>query len=249
MQMRFLIIWALCLCTWAGAQAQDYPYYDKNWKDTIPDNAAQPIPQVITQQESRPASRLDEAGTIRGSLNIGLGMMNSSAINEYIAQDLVNQGISLTSGSADMNSTLFIGGDISYAIKPRLRAKLIVDYVLGISSIEIVGGFQSQSDYVNYVATRLSLGAGANYYLGQRRVTPYLGGAILYHNLSFEEFKGSTIGPRVEGGAAFNFSQKFKMEAFFQADIAEAEATKLTQTMTLDLSTISIGARFLFRFN
>ncbi|UII30247.1 porin family protein [Fulvivirga ulvae] len=250
MDRKFILLLAIAACSWNAVIAQDYPYYDKNWKDSAKDEAAkQKEQEIVLQQFQEPESRLDEPGTVRASINIGVGIMDSPEINNYIRQDLANRNITLLSGSADMTSVFMIGGQIGYALRPRLQLKGIFDFAVGISSTELVNQYSYQSEYINYTATRLSVGAGANYYLGQRKVSPYVGLALLYHRLSFEEFKGGTVGPRGEAGAAFNFSDKFKMEAFFQADIAETEAKDLGQTMTIDFSTINLGARFMFRLN
>lgn len=228
--------------------AQDYPYYKKDWRDTIPkeQNKEKEL-ETVVQQNVEPQSQLDVPGTVRASINIGLGVMDSPEINNFIREDLAQRGITILSGSSDMNAIYIIGGQIGYTIRPQLQLKGILDFAVGISSTELVNQFQSE--YINYTATRLSVGAGANYYFGRRKISPYLGLALLYHSLSFEEYKGSTVGPRGEAGAAFNFSDKFKMEAFFQADIAETEAKRLSDAMTIDFSSINLGARFLLRIN
>lgn len=250
MDKKFILLFAIAACSWSAAIAQDYPYYDKNWKDSVKDETVkQKEQEIVIQQPVRPESRLDEQGTVRASINIGVGVMDSPEINDYIRQDLSGRGIIILSGSPDMTSVFMIGGQIGYAVRPRLQVKGIFDFAVGISSTELTNQYSYQNEYINYTATRLSVGAGANYYLGQRKVSPYVGLALLYHSLSFEEFKGGTVGPRGEAGAAFNFSDRFKMEAFFQADVAETEAKNLGQDMTIDFSTISLGARFLFRLN
>lgn len=247
---KFTLFFTIVACSLSAAIAQEYPYYDKNWKDTVQEETVkQKEREIEIQQPEQPQSRLDEAGTVRASINIGVGIMDSPEINDYIRQDLAGRGISILSGSSDMNSVFMIGAQFSYAVRPRLQVKGILDFAVGLSSTELVNQSSYQSDYINYTATRLSVGAGANYYLGQKKVAPYVGLALLYHSLSFEEFKGGTVGPRGEAGAAFNFSDRFKMEAFLQADIAETEAKNLGQTMTIDFSSINLGARFLLRIN
>ncbi|MBL6449540.1 outer membrane beta-barrel protein [Fulvivirga sp. 29W222] len=250
MNKKFTLIFAIAACAFSAAMAQDYPYYDKNWKDSVQEESVQKKEKEIeVLQPEKPQSRLDEAGTIRAAINIGVGVMDSPEINNYIRDDLANRSITLLSGSPDMNSVFMIGGQVSYAVRPRLQVKGIFDFAIGISSTELVNQYSYQNDYINYTATRISAGAGANYFFGQRKVSPYVGLALLYHTLAFEGFKGGTVGPRGEAGATFNFSNKFKMEAFLQADVAETKAKNLGQSMTIDFSTLNLGARFLFRLN
>ncbi|ELR69225.1 hypothetical protein C900_05296 [Fulvivirga imtechensis AK7] len=224
-------------CVTAFGQEEDYPYYKKDWQDTIP---KQEVPVIEQRTKIR---KYDEPGDLKGSISVGLGIISPDDVNNYIRNDLSSRGISIISGSSDMTSALMAGIQLYYVVTPKLQVKGIFDFAIGISSTELI----NQSDFVTYTATRISAGVGANYYFGAKRINPYIGGAIFFHALSFEGYKGTTVGPRAEPGVAFNFGERFKMEAFLQLDVAEASAEKLSQSMTIDFSSLNAGARFLFR--
>ncbi|MEX2335932.1 MAG: hypothetical protein WD555_01520 [Fulvivirga sp.] len=241
---NILIAISLCLfiCNAVIAQ-EDYPYYDKNWNDNS--DQAEEIQGEELPIISKNPTTYNEPQGLQAAINIGLGIMGPEEINNYIRNDLNNQGVYLSQGSSDMTLAFLIGARLYYVITPKFKAKGILDYTIGLSSTEIISPGMP-SEYINYTASRISIGAGANYYFGEKRITPYAGAAFLFHALRFEGFKGTCIAPRVEGGAAFNFSRKFKMEAFLQLDMAaEAEAKKLSQSMTIDFSSVNFGARFL----
>lgn len=237
MKKPFIIILPLLLLlgSVAIAQEEDYPYYRKDWKDTIPEGQ-----EPVLQEKKKRV--YDEPGTFKAAVSIGMGVMNSEDINNYIEQDLLAQGIHLVSGTSNMESILLGGLQLYYVVTPQLQVKGIFDYALGVSATEII----NQSEIVTYTASRVSVGVGGNFYFLKSRVRPYLGGAIFYHALSFEGYKGSTFGPRAELGVAFNFTEKFKMEVFGQVDSAKTKAEKQNQSITIDFNSINVGARFLF---
>jgi hypothetical protein len=152
------------------------------------------------------------------SFGISVGFFNPKDVNDYIKDDLSQINISETYGSTSMFMYYELQGGITLKMK-RFDINGIVQYAIAPKWIVVLNG-----DSKDYYFSRTSLGVTADFYIplgSSEKKSLFFGGGPIYHFMSFESYKASAPGIKLQGGISFQFG-KFNLQPYLAFNYAKA---------------------------
>ena len=165
---------------------------------------------------------------------IHIGFFNPTDVNEYISEDLSEYTISF--GTTDMVMNFNIDLGFSFRFFNLFELQPIFEYSI---SPKLISGADE-----NYVFSKYSGGLIGNFLIPvaqNRKHSIIVGGGMLYNNMTFKEFNGSSINPRFQAGFSMN-NNKFNPQIILAMDMAKAT----TDYFTLDYSSFRLGVNLCF---
>ncbi|MBN1416215.1 MAG: hypothetical protein JW973_14025 [Bacteroidales bacterium] len=163
-------------------------------------------------------------------IGIGAGFFNPSDVNKYIENHLPAY-IMEQVGFSEMILYEEVQGFLTYRIK-FVDITSLVEYAIGPKLFIVIPG-----DDQYYFFHRLSPGLLANFYIpvGSGKHAIYIGGGAQYHFMWFEEFKGNTIGFRLQAGFSLQFG-RFNIQPHLAFNLAKAVHKDESTDRTFDLN-------------
>ncbi|MCF8372887.1 MAG: hypothetical protein K9H64_14790 [Bacteroidales bacterium] len=174
-------------------------------------------------------------------VGFGFGIFYPSDVNDYIAAS--TSDIDITEGVTD----LFLNyvGRLSLTYRPNrvIDFSLIAEYAWSPKLVVVDDG---SIDYFHF--DRFSPGMLAKLHIpvGSGRHSIFMAPGLLINNMKFEEFKASSVGPRLEAGFNFNFG-KTTLQPFVCFDYAKAvDDFNGYNEFELNYTGVQIGVDFSF---
>lgn len=168
--------------------------------------------------------------------SIHFGFFSPDDVNEYIADDL--NSYTVTFGTTDIVMNFNIGAGLGFRILNLVEIQPQVEYSI---APKVISGADS------YSYTKFSGGILANFMIPiapNRRSSILIGGGIFYNAMSFEEYSGSSINPRVQTGLSLN-NNRFNPQIIIAYDLAKTTADE-AEYFELDYSSFRIGVNLNF---
>jgi hypothetical protein len=144
------------------------------------------------------------------SFGLGIGFFYPSDVNDYIDFDMAYQGVEGT-----FNTDLYMYLEVKAGLTYRMKSFDVtggLEYDVAPKFVVVDGG---SSGNLTYFYHRLSPEISANYYISNKngKNAFFIGGGINYSFLSFEEFKASAPGFKVQLGYSMQFG-KFNLQPY-----------------------------------
>jgi hypothetical protein len=144
------------------------------------------------------------------SVGFGIGFFYPSDVNDYIEFDMASQGV-----AGSYNTSLYMYLEVKAGLTYRMKC------------FDITGGFEydvapkfilvsgSSVNSITYFYHRLSPEISANYYFSTKNSKNafFIGGGANYSFLSFEEYRASAPGLKVQLGYSMQFD-KFNLQPY-----------------------------------
>ena len=181
-------------------------------------------------------SVLQSVSISRGEPKTKITLKNSDDVNEYIADDLSNYTI--TYGTTDLVMNFNIGVGFGFRILNLVEVQPCFEYSI---APKIISGADS------YSFTKFSGGMLANFMIPiapNRRSSILVGGGVMYNNMSFKEYSGSSVNPRIQAGISLH-NNGFNPQIIFAYDLAKTFADN-AEYFELDYSSFRIGINLNF---
>lgn len=171
--------------------------------------------------------------------SIHFGFFNPTDVNNYISDDLSEYTI--TFGTTDMVMNFTFGLGTSFRFFNLFELQPIAEYSI---SPKIISGVDE-----SYTFSKFSGGVIGNFLIPvaqNRKHSIIVGGGMLYNNLTFKDFSGSSLNPRFQAGYSIN-NNKFNPQIILAMDMAKAtDNSTLFHSFNLDYSSFRIGVNLCF---
>lgn len=171
--------------------------------------------------------------------SIHVGFFDPSDVNNYISEDLSEYTITFGTTDMIMNFTLGIGS--SFRFFNLFELQPVAEYSI---SPKIISGADE-----SYTFSKFSGGLIGNFLIPvakNRKHSILIGGGMIYNNLSFKEFNGSSLNPRFQAGFSLN-NNKFNPQIILSIDMAKTtDNSNEIQSFNLDYSSFRIGVNLCF---
>jgi hypothetical protein len=168
--------------------------------------------------------------------SVHFGFFSPDDVNQYIADDLSNYTV--TFGTTDLIMNFNLGVGFGFRILNLVEFQPCFEYSI---APKVISGADS------YSFTKFSGGMLANFMIPiapNRRSSILVGGGILYNNMSFEEYSGSSVNPRVQAGLSLH-NNGFNPQVILAYDLAKTFADN-AEYFELDYSSFRIGVNLNF---
>lgn len=146
--------------------------------------------------------------------NVGMGICDPKDVNEYLKNKYYHYNFEY--GSSDIYTNLIMGINFSYRINKNLEVRSMFE--LGWAPKFIT---YNNSPSESYHFVRYSPGIGIVFHLPIKRNSLFAGATLMYHSLSFEDYKASNLGYRIDMGFNLNVG-RFSPKFFIGYDFASA---------------------------
>jgi hypothetical protein len=172
------------------------------------------------------------------SPSIHIGFFSPDEINEYIEN--ATSSLSLTSGNKEM--MINFNGSLGFGFRFFNLAELqtVTEYSIAPKSFLVSNG-----ENMSFTFSKFTAGLMANIMIplttNERKTSAIIGGGILYHNMSFEEYQATKVAPRIQAGLSLN-NNKFNPQILISYDMAKAD----DNGFELDYSGVRIGVHLNF---
>jgi len=174
------------------------------------------------------------------SPSIHVGFFSPTEVNDYIATKAEESNLTTTAGSTDLIVNFNLGLGLGFRFVNIFEFQTVAEYSIAPKFIVVTNG-----ESLSYTYSRFSGGLIANLLIplssDERKTSFIIGGGLLYHNLSFEEYKASTIAPRFQIGISLN-NNKFNPQILISGDFINAS----DGDFNLNYSGVRIGANLNF---
>ncbi len=184
----------------------------------------------LTAQESG-----SKTSALYPSFGIGIGFFYPSDVNDYIDADLS----SYVTVNEDMYMYLEVKGGLTYRLKN-------VDFS-GMLEFDVGPKVTTGDETITYFYTRIAPEISVNYYIstGSGKNAFFLGGAVSYGFLKFEDFSASAPGFKAQVGYSMQFG-KFNMQPYVAFRYNKATDDLDIGSFDLDYTGGQIGLIFSF---
>lgn len=172
------------------------------------------------------------------SPSIHIGFFSPDEVNNYIEDAL--SGYEMNFGTTDLIMNFNIGLGFGFRFYNLVELQTVTEYSISPKTILVTNG-----DNLSFTFSRFSAGLMANFMIplssNERRTSFILGGGMIYHSMSFEDYAASKMAPRFQAGISIN-NNKFNPQILLSADIAKA----YDGDFELDYSGVRIGVNLNF---
>lgn len=172
------------------------------------------------------------------SPSIHVGFFSPTDVNNYIETE--TSYLTTTAGSTNLFLNLNLGLGLGFRFVNIFEFQTVAEYSIAPKIIVVTNG-----ESLSYTYSRFSGGLIANLLIplssDERKTSFIIGGGLLYHNLSFEDYMASTIAPRFQIGLSLN-NNKFNPQILISGDIINAS----DGNFNLNYSGVRIGANLNF---
>ncbi|MCK5028529.1 MAG: hypothetical protein KAR57_02775 [Bacteroidales bacterium] len=168
--------------------------------------------------------------------SIHFGFFSPEDVNQYIADDL--SSYTVTFGTTDLIMNFNIGAGLGFRFLNLVEIQPQVEYSI---APKVISGANS------YSYSKFSGGMMANFMIPiapNRKSSIIVGGGMFYNTMSFEEYSGSSMNPRVQAGLSLN-NNRFNPQIIFAYDLAKATVDE-AEYFELDYSSFRIGVNLNF---
>ncbi len=169
------------------------------------------------------------------SFGIGIGFFYPSDVNDYIDADL--------SGYNTVNEDLYMYLEVKGGLTYRLKK---VDFS-GMLEFDVGPKFTTGDETFTYFFTRIAPEISANYYIstGSGKNAFFIGGAVSYAFMKFEDFSASAPGFKAQVGYSMQFG-KFNLQPYVAFRYNKAADDLEFGSFDLDYTGGQIGLIFSF---
>ncbi len=172
------------------------------------------------------------------SPSIHIGFFSPDEVNTYIENAL--SSYELTFGTTDLIMNYNVGLGFGFRFFNLAELQTVTEYSIAPKSFVVTNG-----DNMSFTFSKFTAGLMANFMIpltsNERKTSAIIGAGILYHNMSFEDYKATKIAPRFQAGISLN-NNKFNPQILISYDMAKAD----DNGFELDYSGIRIGANLNF---
>ncbi len=175
-------------------------------------------PLIIFSQSKAEINKMKKQGYF--GLGFGMGIFNPADVNDYLSSYWDNQLAGYTAvntyGFPEMYLNLFVQVAGGTYLSENFELKGLFELGLGPKVISI-------HDTRVFTYTRYSPGVMGNFHFNSEGPHNFtLGAGVLYHNMKFEEWKASALGPRIKLGYTI-FNKKSILELYLAYDIVKGD--------------------------
>jgi len=164
--------------------------------------------------------------------SIHFGFFNPSDVNTYIENDL--SAYSIEFGTTDLVMNFNIGLGASLRFFELFEIQPVFEYSI---APKIISGADK-----SYSFTKMSGGVIANLLIplsDSKKHSIIIGAGMLFNQINFEDFSGSSFNPRFQAGMSLN-NKKFNPQLIIAYDMAKANDSEI-KYFELDYSSVRIG--------
>jgi hypothetical protein len=169
--------------------------------------------------------------------SIHFGFFNPSDVNAYIENDLSEYSIEF--GTTDLVMNFNIGLGASLRFFSLFEIQPVFEYSI---APKIISGADE-----SYSFTKMSGGVIANFLIplsDSKKHSVVIGAGMLFNQMNFEEFSGTSFNPRFQAGISLN-NRKFNPQIILAYDLAKANDSDF-EDFELDYSSVRIGVNLNF---
>jgi hypothetical protein len=167
------------------------------------------------------------------SPSIHIGFFSPDNVNNYIENAL--SSYELNFGTTDLIMNFNVGLGFGFRFSNLVELQTVTEYAFSPKTILVSNG-----ENMSFTFSRFSAGLMANFMIplssNERKSSFILGGGMIYHNMSFEEYSANKLAPRFQAGFSIN-NNRFNPQILLSADIAKA----YDGNFELDFSGVRIG--------
>lgn len=168
--------------------------------------------------------------------SIHFGFFSPDDVNQYIYDDLSNYTI--TFGTTDLIINFNVGAGFGFRFFNLVEIQPQFEYSI---APKVISGADS------YSFTKFAGGMMGNFMipiLQNRKSSIIVGVGMFYNNMSFEEYSGSSVNPRVQTGLSLN-NNRFNPQIILAYDLAKTTADD-AEYFELDYSSFRVGVNLNF---
>ena len=172
----------------------------------------------------------------------GFGVINPQAINDYISNYWQNTSTGTSSTAPVVSISINYRAQVKYRFNYRFDLAAVFE---GASAPAVSNDNTATNKTFNFQRWSVGLLPSFHFPFGSRkRQSLFLSLGALSHKMTFEDYKGTSIGLRGLCGVNFNF-KNFNPQAFLGIDAAKAK-DEVHNNFELDYSGVQFGLNFNF---